>query len=765
MIPSATATPSSEALFPSLSCQEFWRSQVSGYSGSVSRHISHRANNFKRHPKRRKHIRPSPPPPPNTPCPIDLLDLGDLHPQRSFLELLFNGCILFGIEFSYAMETAYVTPVLLQMGLPDQLYGMVWFISPILGTGFLLQPLLGAWSDRCTSRFGRRRPFILVLAIGVGALLGLSLMLNGRDIGSALADTVTNHKWGIVLTICGVVLMDFSADSADNPSHAYMMDVCSPVDQDRGLNIHALLAGTGLGGGFGYVVGGINWDKTSFGRVVGGQLRVIYVFTAIILTVTTVLTLISIPERPLQSFSKKKKVMKSPSLPLPPSPPLLFEEGVNENLSSRSSEHLYASFTSPISPLSPLTPKYGSFISRDNSLTGINDFASSFGTSNIDSVLIDCFTGGYDGYLAIPASLPRQVVSVSFPRAPDGFYSQENGILDQGENSVNPGPDGDALRVGSLDAIKPQSIGILKRPQTLAIPDVTGYCPESSRRRNVTFSQQVQVANILLNGVKYESELNGSGEMSEQPLSMKLLCSTICHMPKMLRNLCINHFLGIGWLSFEGMLLFYTDFMGEVVFQGNPKAPHNSDEYQKYNAGVTMGCWGMCIYAFSAAFYSGTAALEKLEEYFSIRTLYFIAYLAFGLGTGLATLSKNIYVVLSLCITYGILFSTLCTLPYSLLCDYYQSKEVQFAGSTLDGTKRGMGVDISLLSCQYFLAQILVSIVMGPITSVVGSANGVMYFASFVSFIGCLFSSLCVIYEVPASEELAEEQQPLLLSA
>ncbi|XP_032776223.1 proton-associated sugar transporter A isoform X3 [Strigops habroptila] len=608
MIPPSATTPVSDAaLLPNVASQEIWRSQVPGYSGSVTRHISHRANNFKRHPKRRKYIRPSPPPPPNTPCPIDLIDFGDLQPQRSFLELLFNGCILFGLEFSYAIETAYVTPVLLQMGLPDQLYGMVWFISPILG--FLLQPLLGAWSDRCTSRFGRRRPFILVLAIG--ALLGLSLMLNGKDIGSTLSDTASNHKWGIILTVCGVVLMDFSADSADNPSHAYMMDVCSPVDQDRGLNMHALLA--------------------------------------------------------------------------------------------------------------------------------------------------DCFTGGHNSYVALPASLPRQPVSVSFPRVPDGCYQGQNGVLEQGESSVTPGPDSEVLRVGSLDTIKPRSSGILKRPQTLAIPDiVTEHCPENSRRRNVTFSQQV--ANILLNGVKYESELNGSGETTEQPLSMKLLCSTICQMPKALRNLCINHFLG--WLSFEGMLLFYTDFMGEVVFQGNPKAPHNSDEYQKYNAGVTMGCWGMCIYAFSAAFYS--AALEKLEERFSTRTLYFVAYLSFGLGTGLATLSRNVYVVLSLCATYGILFATLCTLPYSLLCDYYQSHE--FVGSQAEGTRRGMGVDISLLSCQYFLAQILVSLAMGPLTAAVGSASGAMYFASLMSFLGCLFSSLCVTYELPPSEELppAEEQRPLL---
>lgn len=52
------------------------------------------------------------------------------------------------------------------------------------------------------------------------------------------------------------------------------------------------------------------------------------------------------------------------------------------------------------------------------------------------------------------------------------------------------------------------------------------------------------MANILLNGVKYESELMGSSEPLGQPLSLRHLCSTICHMPKALRSLCVNHFLG-----------------------------------------------------------------------------------------------------------------------------------------------------------------------------------------------------------------------------
>lgn len=143
-----------------------------------------------------------------------------------------------GIEFSYAAETAFVSPLLLKIGVKHQKMTLVWALSPMVG--FFLCPFLGSLSDRCRSKMGRRRPFIILLSIGV--LLGLLLVPNGEYFGYKLGDTpdriepanVTttldpttdggdeedypgetipgSHAWGIFLTIVGTVLLDFDAD-------------------------------------------------------------------------------------------------------------------------------------------------------------------------------------------------------------------------------------------------------------------------------------------------------------------------------------------------------------------------------------------------------------------------------------------------------------------------------------------------------------------------------------------------------------------------
>lgn len=75
-----------------------------------------------------------------------------------------------GIEFSYAAETAFVSPTLLKIGVEHRHMTLVWALSPLIG--FFLTPVLGSLSDRCPLIFGRRRPFIVVMSLGV--LLGKS---------------------------------------------------------------------------------------------------------------------------------------------------------------------------------------------------------------------------------------------------------------------------------------------------------------------------------------------------------------------------------------------------------------------------------------------------------------------------------------------------------------------------------------------------------------------------------------------------------------
>ena len=266
----------------------------------------------------------------------------------------------------------------------------------------------------------------------------------------------------------------------------------------------------------------------------GGQLRVVYLFTSVTLVVATVMTLNSIPERPLpkNQASSGKSHLKSPSLPLPPSPPVapgampgleeeedeggLYGYQYTENFtrhreplgqSCSASARLCEGLASPISPMSPLTPKYGSFISRDGSLTGINEFASSLGTSYIDSVLIDCYVGQQSpqpvdsdatarplapGDSPHPQVTAGQLESNARGGSKPPIEANPATLLTQGPQT---GEDAAGAPRGAAGSHRGSSAGILKRPQSLALmsdlmeTEVVGV--ENGRRRTVTFSQQV----------------------------------------------------------------------------------------------------------------------------------------------------------------------------------------------------------------------------------------------------------------------------------
>lgn len=97
--------------------------------------------------------------------------------KKSRLDLIRLSAVVCGIEFCYAAETAFVSPILLQIGLPIVLMSWTWCLPSIIG--FFLVPVLGSLSDKCSTRFGKRRPFILLYSLGI--LFGLILIAKGKS--------------------------------------------------------------------------------------------------------------------------------------------------------------------------------------------------------------------------------------------------------------------------------------------------------------------------------------------------------------------------------------------------------------------------------------------------------------------------------------------------------------------------------------------------------------------------------------------------------
>ncbi|KAM6901105.1 membrane-associated transporter protein [Lycodopsis pacificus] len=510
-------------------------------------------------------------------------------PRRSRGRLILHAMVMFGREFCYAVEAAFVTPVLLSVGLPRSLYSLVWLISPILG--FLLQPIIGSASDYCRSSWGRRRPYIL--ALGILMLLGITLFLNGDAVISALvSDRSLRSIWAIVVVMFGVVLFDFAADFIDGPIKAYLFDVCSHQDKERGLHYHALL--TGLGGAFGYLVGAMDWGHSVLGRVLGSEYQVIFFFSAFTWGIFLTVHLFSIPEQPLG---------KDP-------------------------------FASDPSPSSALR-------------------------------LLGSHSNGYGG-------LAKEPVSPAVP--------------------------------ASVPDLRPRSFSALGEANSVTS---SAKQPNKEAQKRMTFRSMMK---------------------------------TIMNMPNHYRYLCVSHLLG--WTAFLCNMLFFTDFMGQIVYNGNPYADHNSTAYATYERGVEVGCWGLCINAVSSALYSYVQCF--LLPYIGLKGLYFVGYFVFGMGTSLIGLFPNTIATLILCTVFGVMSSTLYTIPFNLIAEYQRQEEEQLKMRGSIVSQRGSGVDCAALTCMVQLAQIIVGAGLGALVNMAGSVIVVVLSASTVSLFGCIFIALYI---------------------
>ncbi|MED6146935.1 general substrate transporter [Stylosanthes scabra] len=135
-----------------------------------------------------------------------------------------------GIQFGWALQLTLLTPYVQMLGTPHMWVSFIWLCGPI--SGILVQPLVGYHSDRCTSGFGRRRPFIAAGTLAVafaGFLIAFSADI-GHLLGDDLVATGEKHKIRprtIGVFILGFWIIDFANNMLQGPCRALLADLAA----------------------------------------------------------------------------------------------------------------------------------------------------------------------------------------------------------------------------------------------------------------------------------------------------------------------------------------------------------------------------------------------------------------------------------------------------------------------------------------------------------------------------------------------------------
>ena len=84
-------------------------------------------------------------------------------PRLSLLRIIEMNVGFFGLQFSFGLQQANMGPIYGFLGADEATMPLLWLAGPM--TGLLVQPIIGAMSDRTHSRWGRRTPYFLIGAI------------------------------------------------------------------------------------------------------------------------------------------------------------------------------------------------------------------------------------------------------------------------------------------------------------------------------------------------------------------------------------------------------------------------------------------------------------------------------------------------------------------------------------------------------------------------------------------------------------------------
>ncbi|WP_296679662.1 MFS transporter, partial [Novosphingobium sp.] len=146
------------------------------------------------------------------------------RPQLSLARILEMNLGFLGLQFSFGLQQGNMSPIYSYLGADEGQLPLLQLAGPL--TGLIIQPIIGAMSDRTKSRFGRRTPYFLIGA--VLCALGLFFMPLSAS---------------IVMAVSVLWILDAGNNITMEPYRAYVSDRLNPDQRQLGFLTQSAFTG------------------------------------------------------------------------------------------------------------------------------------------------------------------------------------------------------------------------------------------------------------------------------------------------------------------------------------------------------------------------------------------------------------------------------------------------------------------------------------------------------------------------------------------
>ncbi len=155
-------------------------------------------------------------------------------PDLGFWKLWNLSFGFFGVQIAYALQSAQVSRIFSTIGADPHDLSYFWILPPLMG--LIVQPIIGAASDRTWNRFGRRLPYLIV-----GALVAIVVMCflpNAGSLGLGISQAII---FGLVM----LMFLDTSINMAMQPFKMLVGDMVNERQKGLAYSIQSFLCNAG----------------------------------------------------------------------------------------------------------------------------------------------------------------------------------------------------------------------------------------------------------------------------------------------------------------------------------------------------------------------------------------------------------------------------------------------------------------------------------------------------------------------------------------